>query len=107
MSSYTRLPRTPRLHSVPLPPVDEDYQDAELLKYALQDSNIFSSTESLVLSPYTPPKSIPLALDHIHGQFQSMSITNSLAKEDRLSQYKYHGSRNPTSASGNVGRRLG
>lgn len=106
MPSYTQLPRTPRMQSIPLPPVDDDHLDQELLRYALQDPSPSLSSESLVLSPYTPPKPSPLALDHVYGQFQTMSIA---ADSQGSGPYSVHSHRHVASSSSsrNAGRRLG
>ncbi|KAH9478193.1 hypothetical protein JR316_0008646 [Psilocybe cubensis] len=109
MSSYTRLPRAPRLQSIPLPPVDDDYRDQELLTYALQDRYSPASSESLILSPYTPPKTSPISLsfDNVYSQFQALNIAaGSSEGSEYYTSYGHH-RKSSTAGSKKQGRRLG
>ncbi|KAF8899484.1 hypothetical protein CPB84DRAFT_1780391 [Gymnopilus junonius] len=54
MFSESSLQRAPRVRAIPLPPMDVDYHDADVLQLSLKENRTNSLPPSLILSPYRP-----------------------------------------------------
>ena len=70
MSSDNSIQRAPRVRSVPLPPVDVDYHDADVLRLSLTNpADVLP--QLLILSPYRPDTAGP---KHAHSRSHSTTL---------------------------------